>query len=64
MMNNIVRLERSNRSTKATTCENPSGAGAEIILFPGVRYERWGAVSAGVVTRAGADGVRRDVIDL
>jgi hypothetical protein len=41
-----------------------AGVSAEVIIFPGVRYERWDEAHA--VTRASADErrTRRDVIEL
>lgn len=65
MMSNIVRLVQRPQPETKSPMRHASGSGAEIILFPGVRYERWESSRAGLVGNAAdTTGVRRDVIDL
>lgn len=55
------------RTPEYRTSEGPApraGVAAEVIIFPGVRYERWEEAHA--VTRASAEELRtsRDVLEL
>lgn len=64
MMNNIVRLDQpQNRSDRRKAVESSDGTG-EIVIFPGVRYERWGDEKEASKACDRADGTRRDFIEL
>lgn len=63
MMDNIVRFKRPMQASKRTSDGRPDKHGAEIILFPGIRYEYWDGACQ---SRTDADPVlpRRDTIEL
>lgn len=64
MMNNIVRLDQpQNRSDRRKAAESSDGTG-EIVIFPGVRYERWDEVKTASKSCDRGGGTRRDFIEL
>lgn len=46
MMGNVVRLERPEPRKRGRKAAEPPQVSAEIIIFPGVRYERWDETAA------------------
>lgn len=54
-MNNIVEFRAGSRARNVST---RSGVSAEIVLFPGVRYERWGEAPPAARSR------QRDTLEL
>lgn len=62
MMGNVVRLERPEPPKKRGKAAKVPKTSAEIIIFPGVRYERWDDVAA--TTRRQSIGNARDYIEL
>ncbi|MCB1510355.1 MAG: hypothetical protein KDJ36_05580 [Hyphomicrobiaceae bacterium] len=62
MMGNVVRLERLVEPAKQRRHAKSQKTTAEIVIFPGVRYERWDdAVATACPRRAGN---ARDFIEL
>ncbi|HUS95541.1 MAG TPA: hypothetical protein VMX97_02260 [Hyphomicrobiaceae bacterium] len=63
-MGNVVRLEQPQSMNDRRADMGTEGEGAEIVLFPGVRYERWDEVSQALEARKMARSINRDVIEL
>ena len=65
MMGNIVRIDETPHRGERRSTDPKNAKSAEIVIFPGVRYERWDddRPAAGSGVKSGS-GVRRDFIEL
>jgi hypothetical protein len=64
MMDNIVRLSRPQNERRDRPEGETSAQSAEIVIFPGVRYERWDDDAGDVSIVSPSRGVERDFIEL
>ena len=64
MMTNIVRLSQPQNVKRDRQDEPAPTQSADIVIFPGVRYERWDEDADTTVASAPDRGVRRDFIEL
>lgn len=64
MMSNIVRLEPPVKTGSQKAAADGLQTTAEIVIFPGIRYERWGAMGAENPATTQTSASQRDLIEL
>jgi hypothetical protein len=63
-MDNIVRLSRPQNERHIEREADTTVRSADIVIFPGVRYERWEDEDGDVASTSTGRAVRRDFIEL
>lgn len=63
-MDNIVRLSRPQNERRIEREADAAAQSADIVIFPGVRYERWDDDTGDVASASTGRTVRRDFIEL
>lgn len=63
-MDNIVRLSRADVDRRDRPEGEARAQSAEIVIFPGVRYERWNGEANDVSVVSPSRSVERDFIEL